>query len=77
MMAYTVTLIPGDGVGPEITEATRRTLDAGGVEINWEVKQAGIPAQEESGDRDDPTALGTSQVGDAIIDKLKETPVHA
>lgn len=49
-MAYTVTFIPGDGVGPEIAEATRRTIDATGVEINWEVKEAGIPALEKYGD---------------------------
>lgn len=49
-MAYTVTLIPGDGIGPELTEATRRTIDATGVEINWEVREAGIPALEKYGE---------------------------
>ncbi|MBA3532375.1 MAG: isocitrate/isopropylmalate dehydrogenase family protein [Ardenticatenales bacterium] len=40
-MAYTVTLIPGDGIGPEVTEATRRVIDATGVEIEWEIQEAG------------------------------------
>ncbi|HEU4450370.1 MAG TPA: isocitrate/isopropylmalate dehydrogenase family protein [Gaiellaceae bacterium] len=40
-MAYRVTLIPGDGTGPEIAEATRRVLDATGVELEWDVQQAG------------------------------------
>ena len=40
-MAYNVTLIPGDGVGPEITEATRRVLEATGVKLNWELAYAG------------------------------------
>ena len=40
-MAQTVTLIPGDGIGPELAEATRRVLDASGVEFDWEVMEAG------------------------------------
>jgi isocitrate dehydrogenase (NAD+) len=48
-MAYNVTLIPGDGTGPEIAEATRRVLDATGVEFNWEVKNAGLEEMERSG----------------------------
>lgn len=48
-MAYDVTLIPGDGTGPEIAEATRRVLDATGVKFNWEVKNAGIEEMERSG----------------------------
>ena len=40
-MAYTVTLIPGDGIGPEIAEATRTVIDATGVQIDWEVQNAG------------------------------------
>ena len=40
-MRKTVTLIPGDGVGPEVVNATRRIIDASGVEIRWEVCEAG------------------------------------
>jgi isocitrate dehydrogenase (NAD+) len=40
-MAYTVTLIPGDGTGPEIAEAARRAVEATGVEIEWDVQPAG------------------------------------
>ncbi|MCY2959679.1 MAG: NADP-dependent isocitrate dehydrogenase [Planctomycetota bacterium] len=36
-----VTLIPGDGIGPEVTQATRRIIDASGVKIAWEVREAG------------------------------------
>jgi isocitrate dehydrogenase (NAD+) len=39
---YNVTLIPGDGTGPEIAEATRRCVDATGVKINWDVQDCGI-----------------------------------
>jgi isocitrate dehydrogenase (NAD+) len=40
-MTHRVTLIPGDGIGPELAEATRRVLDASGVAFDWEVVDAG------------------------------------
>jgi isocitrate dehydrogenase (NAD+) len=40
-MAHRVVLIPGDGTGPELTEATRRVLEATGVEFAWDVREAG------------------------------------
>jgi len=48
-MGHRVTLIPGDGTGPELTEATRRVLEATGVELDWEVAQAGVDVMEEAG----------------------------
>ncbi len=46
---YTVTLIPGDGIGPEISDATRRVLDATGVPLQWDVQEAGAAVAEETG----------------------------
>ena len=40
-MAHRVTLIPGDGIGPELAEASRRVLDASGIDFDWEVVDAG------------------------------------
>lgn len=48
-MAYKITLIPGDGIGPEVTEAARRVLDASGVKIEWEVVEAGEKVMQEYG----------------------------
>ena len=48
-MAYRITLIPGDGVGPEITEATRRVLEATGVAFQWDITYVGATAQEKYG----------------------------
>jgi isocitrate dehydrogenase (NAD+) len=48
-MAHRVTLIPGDGTGPELTEATRRVLEATGVEFDWDVRQAGAEVMEQFG----------------------------
>ncbi len=44
-----VTLIPGDGIGPEVSAATRRVIDALQVPIEWDVQEAGIPAIERHG----------------------------
>jgi isocitrate dehydrogenase (NAD+) len=46
-MSHKVTLIPGDGIGPDITKATLRVLDAAKVDIEWETKQAGVAAVQE------------------------------
>ncbi|HZO98214.1 MAG TPA: isocitrate/isopropylmalate dehydrogenase family protein [Gaiellaceae bacterium] len=48
-MAHRVTLIPGDGIGPELTEATRRVLEATGVEFDWDVQEAGADVMEAHG----------------------------
>jgi len=42
-----VTLIPGDGTGPELSEATRRVLEATGVEFDWDVQQAGADVMDQ------------------------------
>jgi len=48
-MTHTITLIPGDGIGPEVTEAVVRILGASGVSIEWERQLAGVLAVERSG----------------------------
>ena len=48
-MAYRVTFIPGDGVGPELSEATRRVLEGTGVEFDWDVQQAGADIVDDYG----------------------------
>jgi len=46
-VAHEVTLIPGDGTGPELTEATRRVLEATGAEFEWDVQQAGADVMDQ------------------------------
>ncbi|TFG36850.1 MAG: isocitrate/isopropylmalate dehydrogenase family protein [Nitrospirales bacterium] len=46
---YTITLIPGDGTGPEISEATKRVIEATGVAIQWDVQDAGVDVFEKEG----------------------------
>ena len=48
-MAHRVTLIPGDGIGPELAEASRRVLDASGIAFEWEVVDAGEGVMAEFG----------------------------
>ena len=64
-MAYDVTLIPGDGTGPEITEATRRVLEATGVEFRWHLKDAGLVVLEKPG----------TVLPDDVIESIKQTKI--
>lgn len=49
MSKHTVTLIPGDGIGPEITSAMQRVVEATGVDISWEIAEAGAHVMESAG----------------------------
>ena len=48
-MAHRITLIPGDGTGPEITAATKRVIEGTGVDIEWEVLEAGVDVMDKYG----------------------------
>lgn len=47
--SYTITLLPGDGIGPEVTEAACRVLEATGIPFTWDVQRAGAAVLEETG----------------------------
>jgi isocitrate dehydrogenase (NAD+) len=65
-VAHRVTLIPGDGTGPEIADATRRVIEATGVEIEWDVQQAGADVMDEHGGNPLP---------DHVLDSIKRNGV--
>jgi isocitrate dehydrogenase (NAD+) len=48
-MAYDVTLITGDGTGPELSDAARKCVDATGVKINWDLQEAGVDVMARTG----------------------------
>jgi isocitrate dehydrogenase (NAD+) len=48
-LAHNVTLIRGDGTGPELVEAAKRVLDATGVAFNWDIQEAGVDIMETAG----------------------------
>ena len=56
-MARTVTLIPGDGIGPEVVAAARDVVEASGAEVQWEVIQAGAAVAERDGDAIPPRLI--------------------
>jgi len=62
---HRITLIPGDGTGPEITEATRRVLEATGVPIEWDIQEAGIDVYEKEG----------TPLPDRVIESIKRNKV--
>ena len=65
-MAHRVILIPGDGTGPELTDATRRVLEATGVDFDWDVREAGADVMEKHGGNPLP---------DDVLDAVRETGV--
>jgi isocitrate dehydrogenase (NAD+) len=65
-VAHRVILIPGDGTGPELTEATRRVLEATGVDFEWDVREAGADVM----DKHDGNPLP-----DDVLEAVRETGV--
>ncbi|MPZ23572.1 MAG: isocitrate/isopropylmalate dehydrogenase family protein [Dehalococcoidia bacterium] len=74
-MAYAVTLIPGDGTGPEITEATRRVLEATGVEFDWDVQDVGADVMETEGTPLPPRVLESVRRNKVGIKGPVTTPI--
>jgi isocitrate dehydrogenase (NAD+) len=74
-VAHLVTLIPGDGIGPEVSQATRRVLDATGVEIEWVVQDAGASALEREGATLPPRVLEQIRRSRVAIKGPITTPV--
>jgi isocitrate dehydrogenase (NAD+) len=74
-MAYRVTLIPGDGIGPELAEATRRVFDASGVEFEWEVVDAGEAVMAKHGTPLPDSVLASIQRNRVAIKGPITTPV--
>ena len=64
-MAHDVVLIPGDGIGPEITSAMRRVVDASGVDIAWNVVDAGAGVMDEFG----------TPLPEHVLDAIRSTKV--
>ena len=64
-MAHRVTLIPGDGIGPEVAEATQKVIDASGVKIDWDLENAGAAQVEKHG----------KPLPDATIDSILKNKV--
>jgi isocitrate dehydrogenase (NAD+) len=65
-VAHSVILIPGDGTGPELTEATRRVLEATGVEFAWDVREAGADVMDKHGGNPLPPD---------VLDAIRETGI--
>jgi len=74
-MSYTVTLVPGDGTGPELTEATRRVLEATGVAFEWDVHQAGVDVMEEAGTPLPPETLESIKRNGVALKGPITTPI--
>jgi isocitrate dehydrogenase (NAD+) len=72
---YTVTLIPGDGIGPEVVAAAVRVLTATGIPFEWETQQAGAAAIGEFGTPLPPPVLESIRRNKLALKGPTETPV--
>jgi isocitrate dehydrogenase (NAD+) len=64
-MSHQITLIPGDGIGPEVADATARVIDAMGVEVSWDRVDAGVVAERNTG----------KYLPEAVFESLAKTKV--
>jgi isocitrate dehydrogenase (NAD+) len=74
-MAYRITLIPGDGTGPELVSATRRVLEATGVEFDWDTHEAGADVMDQYGTPLPDTVLDSIRANRVALKGPITTPV--
>ncbi len=74
-MKHRITLIPGDGTGPEIAEATRRCVEATGLDVEWDVHNAGSDMMEKTGEVLPPDVLESIRKNKVAIKGPITTPV--
>ena len=73
-MTHHITLIPGDGIGPEVTTATRQVLDATGLDLEWQEVNAGEVALETHGEPLPESTIDAVAAADATIKGPNTTP---
>lgn len=76
-LIHRVTLIPGDGVGPEVVEAGRLVVDATGVEVRWDVREIGLRAFERGGEALPQETLSSIRETGVALKGPIETPAGA
>jgi isocitrate dehydrogenase (NAD+) len=74
-MTRAVTLIPGDGIGPAVTDAARVVVDAAGVALEWEVHEIGQPAMNRTGDPLPPGAVASVRANGVALKGPVSTPI--
>ena len=75
MPEHKITLIPGDGIGPEVSEATRRVIDAAGISIDWDQQEAGAGVMSQYGTPLPPQTLESIRKNKIAIKGPITTPV--
>jgi isocitrate dehydrogenase (NAD+) len=74
-MAYRITLIPGDGIGPEVVDATCKVVAATGVAIDWEVCHAGLEVARLTGDPMPPAVIEAVRRNQVALKGPATTPI--
>src|SRR5689334_6038280 len=74
-MGHRITLIPGDGIGPEVVDATRKILATAGVSIEWEVHNAGLEVARLTGTPLPPTVIDAIRRNRVALKGPTTTPI--
>src|SRR5438067_9883776 len=74
-LAHSVTLIRGDGTGPELVAAAKRVLEATGVEFNWDIQEAGVDIMETAGTPLPPSVLESIRHNKVALKGPITTPI--
>jgi isocitrate dehydrogenase (NAD+) len=72
---YSVTLIPGDGIGPSVVEVARRVIEATGVEVDWDRREVGLAALEHDGSLLPDDVLRTIRANGVALKGPVSTPL--
>ncbi len=65
MSKYNITLIPGDGIGPEVSDAARRCIEATGLDVSWDIQEAGTTVMEKEG----------TPLPERVLESIKENKI--
>ncbi len=72
---YTVTLIPGDGIGPEVVKAAQNIIEAAGVQISWDIQQAGFEVYLQEGNPIPQRVLESIKISKVALKGPTTTPI--
>jgi isocitrate dehydrogenase (NAD+) len=76
-VSHRVTLVPGDGAGPELMDAARRAVEATGVDIEWDVQEAGEAALDREGTPLPARVLDSIRANGVALKGPLTTPIHS
>jgi len=73
---YNITLIPGDGIGPEVIRAAQSVLDASGIKFNWDIQEAGLGVFKKTGEALPNSVISSIRKNNIVLKGPTTTPAE-